>query len=127
MNHEDVLMDCAMGIYMDADVGPQTWGVEKAADDLSGYVKGEGYEFAFTRDADGMVAYYRIGGCPRLYARPGETEIPLLYWKVGTGPDDFNPRSLSTSKATANENTGCLPAKIPIHHITLLTSLNRMM
>lgn len=53
MNHDDVLKDCAMGIYMDADVGPQTWGTQKASDDLSGYVKGEGYEFAYTRDADG--------------------------------------------------------------------------
>ena len=28
-------------------------GPEKAADDKSGYVKGEGYEFAYTYDADG--------------------------------------------------------------------------
>ncbi len=32
--------------------GPQTWCRVKAADDKSGYVKGTGYEFAYTYDAD---------------------------------------------------------------------------
>jgi hypothetical protein len=49
----DTLFDCAMGIYMDCDCGPQVWGREKAEDDVSGYVKGSVYEFAYTRDADG--------------------------------------------------------------------------
>ena len=50
---QDTLFDCAMGIYMDSDVGPQSYGPEKASDDLSGYVMGTGYEFAYTRDDDG--------------------------------------------------------------------------
>ncbi len=114
MNHEDVLMDCAMGIYMDADVGPQTWGVEKAADDLSGYVKGEGYEFAHTRDADGDGGLTTgLVGARVCTPDPEKLKFHCWYWKVGQGPDDFNPRSLSTSKATANEKYWLLTGKNP--------------
>ncbi|HNQ42973.1 MAG TPA: hypothetical protein PKI59_01010, partial [Candidatus Cloacimonadota bacterium] len=114
MNHEDVLMDCAMGIYMDADVGPQTWGVEKAADDLSGYVKGEGYEFAYTRDADGDGGLTTgLVGARVCTPDPEKLRFHCWYWKVGQGPDDFNPISLTSSKATANEKYWLLTGKNP--------------
>lgn len=114
MNTEDDLIDCAMGIYMDADVGPQTWGVEKAADDVSGYVKGEGYEFAYTRDADGDGGLTTgLVGARVCTPDPEELEFHCWYWKVGQGPDDSNPRNLNPSGRTANEKYWLLTGKNP--------------
>src|SRR5690554_4576917 len=87
MNQEDTLIDCAMGIYMDCDVGPQSWGAEKASDDVSGYVKGEGYEFAYTRDADGDGGLTTgLVGARVCTPDPEELEFHCWYWKVGDGP-----------------------------------------
>jgi len=53
MNPIDTLFDCAMAVYMDCDVGPQAWGANaRASEDISSYVPGPGYEFAYTYDAD---------------------------------------------------------------------------
>ncbi|RLA90009.1 MAG: type IV pili twitching motility protein PilT [Deltaproteobacteria bacterium] len=47
MNPEDILYDCAMGIYMDSDVGPQAWeGDAVSKDDISSY--NTEVEFAYT-------------------------------------------------------------------------------
>ncbi len=112
---QDTLFDCAMGIYMDSDVGPQSYGSEKASDDLSGYVMGTGYEFAYTRDDDGDG-----GLTPGLVGSRVCTPDPELlrfscwYWKVGDGPDDFSPQSLSLgSKNTANEKYWLLTGRNP--------------
>jgi len=114
MNHEDELKDCAMGIYFDADVGPQTWGVEKAADDVSGYVKGEGYEFAHTRDEDGDGGLTTgLVGARVCTPDPEKLKFHCWYWKVGQGPDDSNPRDLSPSGPTANEKYWLLVGKNP--------------
>ncbi|MDD3577436.1 MAG: hypothetical protein PHS23_00375 [Candidatus Cloacimonetes bacterium] len=114
MNADDELIDCAMGIYMDADVGPQTWGVEKASDDLSGYVKGEGYEFAYTRDEDGDGGLTTgLVGARVCTPDPENLEFHCWYWKVGQGPDDGNPRSLTPTGRTANEKYWLLTGKNP--------------
>ncbi len=115
MNQEDTLIDCAMGIYMDCDVGPQSWGAEKASDDVSGYVKGEGYEFAYTRDADGDGGLTTgLVGARVCTPDPEELEFHCWYWKVGDGPDDNNPRSLQTANPrTANEKYWLLTGRNP--------------
>jgi hypothetical protein len=112
---QDTLFDCAMGIYMDADCGPQSMGSEKAADDLSGYVKGTGYEFAYTYDADGDggLTTGRVGArvCT---PDPEELQFHCWYWKVGDGPDDFNPYSFQYSpRLTANEKYWLLTGRNP--------------
>lgn len=126
MSLVDTLYDCAMGIYMDADVGPQTWGSEKAADDKSGYIKGEGYEFAYTYDADfdgGLTPGYV--GARVCTPDPEQLEFHCWYWKVGDGPDDFNPLSLSPAGRTANEKYWLLTGRNPnVSKYTALRSEN---
>ncbi|HOI01155.1 MAG TPA: hypothetical protein PLU29_00065, partial [Candidatus Cloacimonas acidaminovorans] len=114
MNEADTLYDCAMGIYMDCDVGPQTWGVEKAADDKSGYVKGTGYEFAYTYDGDfdngitpGMV------GARVCTPDPEKLKFHCWYWKVGDGPDDGNPLKIPKPGETSNEKYWLLTGRNP--------------
>ncbi len=89
---------------MDADIGPSSWGSEIAADDASGYVKGEGYEFAYSRDYDfdGGLSPMYIGSKLIIPAFTGGHHA--WYWKVGDGPDDRHPQGLNyTPHRTANE------------------------
>lgn len=114
MNDLDELKDCAMGIYMDCDVGPQTYGVEKASDDKSGYVKGPGYEFAYTYDADGDNGLCTgLVGARVCTPDPEKLSFDCWYWKVGQGPDDSRPRNLSPSNKTANEKYWLLTGRNP--------------
>ncbi|MEN6445635.1 MAG: hypothetical protein ABFC98_06265, partial [Candidatus Cloacimonas sp.] len=114
MNDLDELKDCAMGIYMDSDVGPQTYGAEKAADDKSGYVKGEGYEFAYTYDADGDNGLCTgLVGARVCTPDPEQLVFDCWYWKVGQGPDDRNSRNLNPSTKTANEKYWLLTGRNP--------------
>jgi len=116
MNPEDDLVDCAMGIYMDCDVGPQTWDSEKARDDVSGYVKGEGYEFAYTRDYDGDGGLTTgIVGARVCTPDPEQLKFHCWYWKVGDGPDDFYPREIVRpgGKKTSNEKYWLLTGRNP--------------
>ena len=111
---QDTLFDCAMGIYMDCDVGPQSWDSKKAADDKSGYVKGEDYEFAYTYDADGDGGLTTgLVGARVCTPNPEKLQFHCWYWKVGNGPDDFNPLSLSSSKKTANEKYWLITGRNP--------------
>lgn len=111
---QDTLFDCAMGIYMDCDVGPQSWDSKKAADDKSGYVKGEGYEFAYTYDADGDGGLTTgLVGARVCTPDPEKLQFHCWYWKVGDGPDDFSPRSISTAKKTANEKYWLITGRNP--------------
>lgn len=110
---QDTLFDCAMGIYMDCDVGPQSWGREKAADDKSGYVKGEGYEFAYTYDADGDGGLTTgLVGARVCTPDPEQLKFHCWYWEVGDGPDDFKPGTLIAGK-TSNEKYALLTGKNP--------------
>ncbi len=113
---QDTLFDCAMGIYMDCDVGPQSWDSKKAADDKSGYVKGEGYEFAYTYDADGDGGLTTgLVGARVCTPDPEELQFHCWYWKVGDGPDDFKPRNLALGggKKTSNEKYWLLTGRNP--------------
>jgi len=114
---QDTLFDCAMGIYMDCDAGPQSWGSEKASDDVSGYVKGAGYEFAYTRDFDGDGGLTSgLVGARVCTPDPEELQFHCWYWKVGDGPDDFKPRGLFPSyspRRTANEKYWLLTGRNP--------------
>lgn len=114
-SQQDTLFDCAMGIYMDSDVGPQSYGSEKASDDLSGYVMGTGYEFAYTRDDDGDGGLTPgLVGSRVCTPDPEQLRFSCWYWKVGDGPDDFSPQSLSLgSKNTANEKYWLLTGRNP--------------
>jgi len=111
----DTLYDCAMGIYMDCDCGPQTMGPEKAADDKSGYVKGEGYEFAYTYDADGDGGLTTgMVGARVCTPNPEKLEFACWYWKVGDGPNDDNPQSFNYApRLTANEKYWLLTPRTP--------------
>lgn len=111
---QDTLFDCAMGIYMDCDVGPQSWDSKKAADDKSGYVKGEGYEFAYTYDADGDGGLTTgLVGARVCTPDPEDLQFHCWYWKVSDGPDDFKPRNLASGKRTANEKYWLLTGRNP--------------
>jgi len=85
---QDTLFDCAMAIYMDCDVGPQSWG-DTHSDDISSYVPGEGYEFAYTYDADqdgGLTTGYI--GARVCTPDPDQLEFACWTWEVGDGPRD---------------------------------------
>ncbi len=111
---QDTLFDCTMGIYMDADCGPQTWtGVYE--DDLSGYVKGTNYEFAYTYDADkdGGLTTGLIGArvCT---PDPEQLKFHCWYWQGNDGPNDFDPTSFSYAPLrTANEKYWLLTGRNP--------------
>lgn len=111
---QDTLYDCTMGIYMDADCGPQTM-LEIYADDLSGYVKGTNYEFAYTYDADqdGGLTTGLIGArvCT---PDPEQLKFHCWYWKGDDGPDDYNPYSFNFApRRTANEKYWLLTGRNP--------------
>jgi hypothetical protein len=112
---QDTLFDCAMGIYMDCDCGPQSMGSEKASDDKSGYVKGEGFEFAYTYDADGDGGLTTgFVGARVCTPDPEQLQFHCWYWKVGDGPDDSNPYSFNYSpQRTANEKYWLLTGRNP--------------
>ncbi|MBN2829856.1 MAG: hypothetical protein JXR56_06010, partial [Candidatus Cloacimonetes bacterium] len=113
MNPEDTLYDCAMGIYMDSDVGPQSYGSEKAQDDLSGYVKGRGYEFAYTRDDDGDDGLVSgLVGARVCTPDPDTLEFSCWYWAVGEGPGDTDPLQIGSAE-TYNEKYYLLTGKKP--------------
>ena len=110
----DTLYDIAIALYMDCDVGPVSLGSQAATDDLSGYVMGPGYEFAYSRDADfdggitpGFVA-------SKLYVPVAELNRDCYYWRVGDGPDDFTPLSMNyTFRQTANEKYWLMTGRNP--------------
>ncbi len=117
MNIADTLYDCAMGIYMDSDVGPQSFGdTERSEDDKSGYYRGKGYEFAYTFDADfdsGLSPGYV--GSRVCTPDPDTLEFACWFWKVGDGPDDFTPTTYWSvgSRKTANQKYWLLTGKNP--------------
>jgi hypothetical protein len=126
MNPQDTLYDCAMGVYMDCDTGPQTWSASlRANDDVSGYVSGSGYEFAYTRDADGDGGLTTgLVGSRVCTPDPEQLQFACWYWKVGDGPDDADALQLPpgfSPRKTANEKYWLLTNKNP--NTTKYTSL----
>jgi hypothetical protein len=118
MHPTDTLFDCAMAIYIDADVGPQSYsGDERSEDDKSGYMRGEGYEFAFTFDADfdgGLTPHY-VGIRVCTPDPDAELEFACWYWERGKGPDDFKPQDYEGigTRKTANEKYWLMTGRNP--------------
>lgn len=115
MNELDTLYDCSMGIYMDSDVGPQAWGGSTiATDDVSSFVPGQGYQFAYTYDADGdgglTTGYVGSRVCS---PDPDQLEFACWFWKVGDGPDDSDPLDLTPTGPTANQKYWLLTNQNP--------------
>jgi len=100
MNPIDTLFDCAMAVYMDCDVGPQAWGAtSRAGEDISSYVPGEGYEFAYTYDADqdgGLTTGYI--GARVCSPDPEQLEFACWTWEVGDGPTHNVPNAVRNEK-----------------------------
>nr|MDA3814245.1 hypothetical protein [Candidatus Cloacimonadota bacterium] len=117
MNAQDTLYDCAMGIYMDSDVGPQSFGGSAIApDDISSYVSGEGFEFAYTYDADtdgGLTTGFV--GSRVCTPDPDQLEFACWTYDLGsTGPSDWAPLNYaSTANNTANEKYWLLTGRNP--------------
>ena len=112
-NQQDSIEDLALSYYFDADVGPESWGSGVASDDKSGYVKGPGYEFAYSYDADmdhGLSPMY-IGCKTRIPDFEGSRHA--WYWSVGSGPDDSNVYDVYPSNLTANEKYWLATGKNP--------------
>ncbi len=111
--YHDTLYDCAMGIYMDSDVGPQAWD-NVHSDDVSSYVAGPGYEFAYTYDFDGDGGLTTgLVGSRVCTPDPEVLEFACWTWDVGDGPDDRNPRNLNPTGSTANEKYWLLTNRNP--------------
>jgi hypothetical protein len=110
----DTLFDVSVGYYLDSDVGP-VGASEVAADDVSGYVMGDGYEFAYTQDADldGGLAPYLVG-C-KFYTPVYDLYHACWTWQVGNGPDDSSPLGFPTcSHLTKNEKYWLLTNRNPV-------------
>jgi len=117
MNPYDTLYDCAMAIYMDCDVGPQAWEPDaRSMDDVSGYVAGTGYEFAYTRDfdGDGGLTPGWIGArvCT---PDPEVLEFACWVWSRGDGPDHRQPRRIPplAGLITSNEKYWLMTGRNP--------------
>ncbi|MBW6515509.1 MAG: hypothetical protein K0B81_02695 [Candidatus Cloacimonetes bacterium] len=117
MNPADTLYDCAMAIYMDCDVGPQAWdGDARSLDDVSGYVAGTGFEFAYTRDydGDGGLTPGWIGArvCT---PDPEQLEFACWVWTRGDGPNDRRPRRIPplAGLVTSNEKYWLMTGRNP--------------
>ncbi len=117
LDSEETLYDCAMGIYMDSDVGPQSWqGDERSKDDVSSYVRGKGFEFAYTydKDKDGGLTTGMIGSrvCT---PDPDNLEFACWFWNRGDGPNDTKPtqEDLLTGQRTNNEKYWLLTDRNP--------------
>ena len=115
-NELDAIEDLALSHFVDADLGPSSWGVAIAADDASGYVKGAGYEFAYSRDFDGDGGLSPQYIASKLFIPDfnDRAERHAWYWRVGDGPDDHDARNFNTyNPCTSNEKywlaTGCNP------------------
>lgn len=112
----DTLFDVAIASYVDPDIGPASWGSTIAVDDVSGYVKGEGYEFAYARDvdSDGGISPYLIGNKIIIPGFDGMRHC--WYWRVGDGPNDYQPLTLTPGYAprrTANEKYWLMTGRNP--------------
>ncbi|MCF7919231.1 MAG: hypothetical protein K9N06_04905 [Candidatus Cloacimonetes bacterium] len=102
--YSDTLFDCAMGIYMDSDVGPQAWD-SVYSDDVSSYVTGAGYEFAYTYDFDGDSGLTTgLVGSRVCTPDPDILEFACWTWDVGDGPDDTSPQDFNPPSGAASHN-----------------------
>jgi len=98
----DTLYDVAISEFADFDIRPYSQSAEGITDDVSGYVKGIGYEFAYSRDfdGDGGVTDFVMGH--KIIVPQQNLNHSAWYWRLGQAPDDHNPHNLSPSGRTSN-------------------------
>ena len=124
-NELDAIRDLAISHFVDADLGPSSGGTEIAPDDVSGYVKGPGYEFAYSRDFDGDNGLSPTYIGSKLII-PDFTDYGLRHawcWKVGDGPNDSKPLNLAPLNQTANEKYWLATGRNPNSNKFLLMRL----
>jgi len=111
---QDTLFDLAVADFVDADIGPLSYGGAAAADDLSGYVKGAGYDFAYSLDADGDGGSSPHYLASKIMLPDTAVNRHCWYWKVGDGPNDHNPLSFNFAPhQTANEKYWLVTGRNP--------------
>lgn len=104
INELDAIENIAISYLVDADVGPLDWGAQNANDDVSGYVKGPGYEFAYSRDFDGDGGATPWWIANKIWIPDYEAQRQAWYWRVGDGPNDAHATNYSyTVRRTPNE------------------------
>jgi hypothetical protein len=85
-------------------------------DDVSGYVRGDGYEFAYSRDFDGDGGL-SVGWIAStiLSPNPNDVNIVCWTWHRGDGPNDFQPQRYSDlgTRRTANEKYWLMTGRNP--------------
>ncbi len=100
----DSLMDVAIAFFVDADIcGPID---SDPAQDLSGYVKGDGFNFAYTRKVDSSSNQTTYILANKIMTSSFDVQRQCWYWHVGNGPDDKHARQLYPQyvpRWTANE------------------------
>jgi len=115
MNPEDTLYDCAGGMFVDPEIGPQYWNEpDRKNDDISSYFAGTDYEFPYAYDADfdnGLSLGYT--GIMLCSPDPDDLEFNCWTWQIGEGPDDSDPRNLNPIGITANEKYRLLTDQNP--------------
>ncbi|PKN78693.1 MAG: hypothetical protein CVU48_07630 [Candidatus Cloacimonetes bacterium HGW-Cloacimonetes-1] len=110
-NPVDTLFQVSLASYMDCDIGPLSWGSYGAIDDVSGYVCGEGYEFAYSRDSGGIAGIVGL----KIIVPNQNLERHAWFWKVGDGANDAAPAGLYPSYS---------PRKTPNEKYWLMTGRN---
>ena len=111
---QDTLFDLAVADFVDADVGPISYGGTAASDDVSGYVKGAGYEFAYSLDADGDGGISPHYLASKIILPDTAVGRHCWYWKVGDGPNDFDPLGFNIAPhLTANEKYWLMTGRNP--------------
>lgn len=103
-NQQDIIEDLAFSCFMDPDIGVFEEGAEIASDDLSGYVKGPGYEFAYARDDDFDNGESQGYVANKIIVPNRDLWRSAWFWKVGDGPSDSNVRNYNyTTRRTVNQ------------------------
>jgi len=88
-NEEDTIYDLCFAYYLDADIGPESWGANNVApDDVSSYIPEEEIAFAYDADSDGGLS---IGKIAIKMLLPSSVNHDCWTWQVGDGPNDFYP------------------------------------
>jgi hypothetical protein len=112
----DTLYDVNVGMFMDINCGPVSWGANSSDEDVCGYCPGEGYEFAYARDADGDGGLTTGIVGAKINIPNKNLNHAAWFWRVGDGPDDSDPYLLQphfSPRITANEKYWLMKGKNP--------------
>jgi hypothetical protein len=103
-NQEDTIYDLCLAYYLDADIGPESWGTNEVAnDDVSTYIPEEDIAYAYDADSDGGLTTGKVAVKMIL---PAAINHSCWTWKVGDAPDDYEPLNTFNPPAgspTANQ------------------------